>query len=106
VTDVAGSNGVAGVTADIDLILAQVEALRQLASDRDKAQDKARVYDFSIRWGALLSGRLERLEIFYRRDELTPDEQARYAELKSQLREVLPLAEQLKIGHPTVPLDS
>lgn len=105
-TDVANSNGVAGVATDVDMILAEVEALRELAADPEKAQDKARVYDFSIRWGALLSGRLERVEHYHRRGDLTPDEQARYAELKSQLREVLPLAEQLKIGRPTVPLDN
>lgn len=105
-TDVADSNGVAGVATDIDLILAEIEALRQLSSDPDKGQDKGRVYDFSIRWGALLSGRLERLEHYHRRGELTPDEQQRYAGLKAQLREVLPLAEQLRVGRPTVPLDS
>lgn len=105
-TNVSDSNGVAGVAADVDMILAAVETLRELASDPDKGQDKARIYDFSIRWGALMSGRLERLEHYHRRGELAPDQQRRYAGLKSQLREVLPLVEQLHVGRPTVPLDN
>lgn len=104
-TDEPGSSGVVGVTADIDLILAQTKVLRELASDPDKAQDSARVYDFSIRWGALLSGRLERLAYYHRRGELTHDEQVCYAGLRSELREVLPLVERLGIGRPAVPLD-
>jgi hypothetical protein len=105
VTGELGTSAVVGVTGDIDLIRAQVTALRELASDPDKAPDSARVYDFSIRWGVLLSGRLERLAYYHRRGELTQDEQARYAELRSELREVLPLVERLGLGRPAVSLD-
>lgn len=96
---------IVGVAADIDLIRGQIAALRDLASDPDKAADSARVYDFSIRWGAVLSGRLERLEHYHRRGELSPDDEARYAELRGQLRDILPLAERLDVGRPTVPLE-
>ena len=65
-----GTSGVVGVTGDIDLIRAQVNALRELASDPDKAKDSARVYAFSIRWGVLLAGRVERLGYYHRRGEL------------------------------------
>ncbi len=101
VTDEPRGSGVAGITADIDMVLDQVNALRELASDPGKAQDSARVYDFSIRWGTMLSGRLERLDYYHRRGELTRDEQARYAWLRGELREVLPLAERLGLARPT-----
>lgn len=55
-----------GVDADLGMIASEIEALRDLASDSGEAQDGARVYDFSIRWGILLSGRLKRLERYYR----------------------------------------
>ncbi|RCW45976.1 hypothetical protein DFQ14_102278 [Halopolyspora algeriensis] len=99
------NNGVVGVGADLDSLFAEVEALRELASDSDKARDSARVYDFGIRWGALLSGRLQRLAHYHHRGELTPHEQARYEKLRTELRDVQPLAERLGIARPTIPLE-
>lgn len=98
-------NRVVGVDNDLDLIFAQVQALHELASDPDKAQDSARVYDFSIRWGTLLHGRLERLAYYHGRAQLAPDEQQRYATLRSELRAALPLVERLGLARPSVALD-
>jgi hypothetical protein len=53
----------------------------------------------------LLAGRLERLGYYHRRGEFTQDEQARYAELRSELRDVLPLLERLGLGRPAVSLE-
>jgi hypothetical protein len=92
---------VVGADADLDLIFAQLKALRELASD----SGGGRVYDFSIRWGTLLSGRLERLAYYYHHGELAPDEQARYESLRSELREALPLVELLGLAFPTVLLE-
>ncbi|HWR48195.1 MAG TPA: hypothetical protein VN327_11380 [Pseudonocardiaceae bacterium] len=93
-----------GVDADLDLMFAAVTALRELASDPDKAQDSARVYDFSIRWGTLLHGRLERLAYYHGRGELAPQEQERYQALRSELRLSLPLVERLGLARPRVAL--
>jgi hypothetical protein len=105
VSDQTARSRVVGADADLDLLFSQIDALRQLASDPKAAQDSARVYDFSIRWGTLLHGRLERLAYYHSRGELTPDEQARYQSLRSQLRETLPLVKRLGLASPTVPLD-
>jgi hypothetical protein len=94
---------VPGVDADLDLMIAVVKALRDLTSDPDKAQDSARVYDFSIRWGTLLHGRLERLAYYHGRGELTPQQQERYQALCTQLRHSLPLIERLGLARPGLP---
>ena len=94
-----------GIDTDLSMIFAETEALRELASDPDKAEDGGRVYDFSIRWGVLMSGRLKRLEYYYRVGDLTKDEERRYRELRRELKDVTLLTERLGISRPTVPLE-
>jgi hypothetical protein len=96
---------VVGVDADLDVLFDQVKQLRELACNLDKARDSARIYDFSIRWGTFLRGRLERLAYYYSRAALTHDERARYQALCMQLRQVLPLVGQLGLARPNVALD-
>lgn len=103
-SDEPASSRVVAAHADLDLMFAQVTALRELASDPDKAQDSARVYDFSIRWGTLVHGRLERLAYYHGRGELTLDEQARYESLRRELREALPLLERFGLARPSAAL--
>ncbi len=93
------------VDDDISRIAAEIAALRKLASDPEKAEDGARVYDFSIRWGVLLSGRLKRLEHYYRLGQLTEGQESRYRELRREFREAMPLIERLGLGRPRVPLE-
>jgi hypothetical protein len=95
--------GPPGIDRDMDMISAGVEELRQLASDQQKAQDSARIYDFSIRWGVLMSGRLKRLEHYHRTGELTQKQEIRYGELREELREAAPRAERLGVARPTIP---
>lgn len=97
--------GPPGIEEDLDMVAAGIRALRELALDPVGSESGARVYDFSIRWGVLMSGRLKRLEHYYRVAELTGDHERRYRELRRDLREAKPLAEGLGIGGPTVPLD-
>jgi hypothetical protein len=98
VTDETVTSRVVGADADLDLMFAQIKALRKLAMDPDAAQGSARVYDFSIRWGTLLHGRLERLAYYHSRGELEPDEQGRYEVLCCELREALPLVKRLGLA--------
>ncbi len=95
------SSGPPGIDRDMGMISAALLELRQLSSDQQKAQDGARIYDFSIRWGVLLSGRLERLEYFHQAGELTRDQEDRYRQLKQELGEAAPQAESLGIARPT-----
>lgn len=98
--DELGTSRVAGIDADLDLLFAQLKALRELAADPEKSHDSARIYDFSIRWGTLIHGRLERLAYYHDRAALTPDEQTRYQTLRSELRGALPLIDQLGLVRP------
>jgi len=100
------SGRVVGVDADLDVLFDQIKQLRELAGDPDRARDSARVYDFSIRWGTFLRGRLERLDYYYSRGTLTTGEQARYQDLRTELRRALPLVQQLGLGCPNVALDN
>jgi hypothetical protein len=103
-TDEPGA-GRPGIDKDLGMLFAELRALRELASDPAGSEDGARVYDFSIRWGVLMSGRLKRLEHYYRAGELTEDQKRRYRELRRDLKEAVPLTERLGIGRPTVPLE-
>lgn len=87
------------------MVAAEVAALRELASDSDKARDVARIYDFSIRWGVLMSGRLLRLEHYYRQEDLTRQQKRRYESLRRELNEAKPLIERLGLTRPAVPLE-
>jgi hypothetical protein len=99
------SKGRPGIDADLSIVSAQTEALRELASDPARAEDGSRVYDFSVRWGTLMSGRLKRLEHYYRAGELTEDQERRYRELRHELKDAKPLTDRLDISPPTVPLE-
>jgi hypothetical protein len=97
--------GPPGIDEDLSLVAAGIGALRELALDPVGSEDDAKVYDFSIRWGVLMSGRLKRLEHYHRARELTQEQERGYRELRRDLKEAAPLAEGLGIGRPTVPLE-
>ena len=96
--------GPPGIGTDLAMIFAETGALRELASDPEGAEDGARIYDFNVRWGTLMSGRLLRLERYHRAGELTQDQERGYRELRNELKEVTPLIEHLGVARPTVPL--
>jgi hypothetical protein len=96
---------VAGADTDLDLLFEEVKALRELAEDQDKARDDNRVYAFSIRWGALVFGRLERLAYYDDGNALPAQAQQRYDSLVTELRELLPVMDKLGIARPKVPLN-
>lgn len=87
------------------MVAAGIAALRELASDPTGSKDGARIYDFSIRWGVLMSGRLKRLEYYYRAGELTEEQERGYRRLRQALEEATPQMERLGVGRPTVPLE-
>lgn len=89
-----------GIDGDIEMISAALEELRQLASGRMNAQDDAKIYDFSIRWGVLMAGRLKRLEHYNRAGDLSQDQVRRYRELRRELDEAAPQAERLGLARP------
>jgi hypothetical protein len=96
------SAGPPGIDRDLGIISAALEELRQLASDEQKAQDGAKIYDFSIRWGVMLSGRLQRLDHYHQAGELTRDQEISFRELRGELKDIAPQAERLGIARPTI----
>lgn len=97
--------GPTGIDTDVSMIASEAEALRELTSDPAQAEDGWKIYDFSIRWGMLISGRLKRLEYYYRAGELTGDQERRYRGLRRQLQDIMPQIERLGLGRPTVPFE-
>ncbi len=97
--------GPPGIDKDMSAVADGIRGLRELALDPVGSEDGARIYDFSIRWGVLMSGRLKRLEHYYRTKELTEEQERAYRRLRGDLEEATPLAEGLGIGRPTVPLE-
>lgn len=86
---------------DLDLIFAAADTLDELAADPDAAGDRARIYDFSIRWGVLLAGRLHRLEHYAAQGALSSEEKERYDVLVQRLRAASATAQRLGLTRPT-----
>jgi len=99
-TTARDADPVPGVAADLDRAFAEVAALRALGEAEDRRHDEARVYDASIRWGALVAGRLHRLALLSGRGALGAPERARYAELEEELRTLGPLLDRLGLPRP------
>ncbi len=97
--------GPPGIDEDMGAVADGIRGLRELALDPVASEDGTRVYDFSIRWGVLMAGRLKRLEHYYRAAELTEEQERAYRRLRGDLEEATPLAEGLGIGRPNVPLE-
>ena len=97
--------GPSGIERDLDMLFAATGALRELASDPEKAQDGSKIYDFNVRWGTLMAGRLIRLEHYHREGELTEKQEGRYSELRRKLKDAMPMIESLGVSRPTVPLE-
>lgn len=99
------NNAPTGIEADLEMIFVELGTLGGLASDPEKSGDGWRVYDFSIRWGALMSGRLLRLEHYHQTGELAEGQERRYGDVKQQLQDAMPEIERLGLAPPRVPLD-
>ena len=97
--------GPPGIDRDLEMVFIATEALGELAADPQKSQDGSRIYDFNIRWGTLMSGRLMRLEYYYGAGKLTQDQERRYRKLRRELQDATPMIESLGISRLTVPLE-
>ena len=97
--------GPPGIDRDIGMVSAALEDLHRLASDEQQARDGAKTYDFSIRWGVVLSGRLERLDHYLREGRLTEHQRSNYQQLRRDLKDATPAMERLGLGKPRVPLE-
>ncbi|WP_182347427.1 hypothetical protein [Tomitella gaofuii] len=106
-----------GVDVDLGMLETAVDGLREMADaraggkSRGKQQsegdsgDEGAVYAFSIRWGTLIFGRLERLEHYSRAGRLGQDGQRRFASLRRALHELEPAMRTFGVAVPAITLD-
>jgi hypothetical protein len=86
---------------DMEVLTEQIEALRQLEAERRvESVSEARRYDFSIRWGTALAGRLRRLVHYSSRGMLTDADDRRYQTLCSELRNLSDLIDRFDLAQP------
>lgn len=89
------------VDNDIALITRQITALRELAKrDDEEPISESQRYDFSIRWGTVLAGRLRRLRHYSSLGRLDDADVRRFHALRDELRALSHLVDRFRLAHP------
>lgn len=90
--------GPISIDDDLEFLNEQIEALKELG--RLDEVSEGQLYDFSIRWGAALSGRLRRLVYFSSGGMLDEAGESRFQSLCAELRSVSDLIERFDVARP------
>ncbi len=86
---------------DVELIRQQINALRELAKlDDQEAISEGQRYDFSIRWGTVLAGRLRRLVHYSSLGRLDDADERRFHALRDELRTLSHLIDRFRLASP------
>ncbi|HEY1842537.1 MAG TPA: hypothetical protein VGG53_20415 [Mycobacterium sp.] len=85
---------------DVEWLTEQIEALKQLGRQDDV--DEGQKYDFSIRWGTALAGRLPRLVHYSSRGLLDEADQRRFDALCDELRGLSDLIDRIGLTRPVL----
>ncbi len=86
---------------DVELITQQIKALKELAKkDDEEAISEGQRYDFSIRWGTVLAGRLRRLVHYSSLGRLDDADERRFQVLRDELRTLSHLIERFRLASP------
>ncbi|MBA2447187.1 MAG: hypothetical protein H0V51_04080 [Chloroflexi bacterium] len=101
---VATSNVALRIEQGLGALIAEVNDLPNLAKEWEELPDWNRA-SISLDWDHLLADYLTELERVYRGGAMTPDQQARYRELRCKIRAALPLFERLRFLPIPVPLE-
>jgi hypothetical protein len=84
---------------DVELITEQIKALKELAQADDEAPiTEGRRYDFSIRWGTVLAGRLRRLVHNSSLGRLSDADVRRFHALCDELRTLSHLIDRFRLA--------
>lgn len=83
---------------DVEWLTEQIQALKQLGR-QDEVTDGEK-YDFSIRWGTALAGRLPRLVHYSSRGLLGEADERRFQMLCDELRELSDLIDRIGLTQP------
>jgi hypothetical protein len=87
-----------GIDDDIELLTEQMAALRELGRKEDV--DGETIYDFSIRWGTALAGRLRRLVYYSSSGMLTDADERRFQSLCDEMRALSELIDRFNLARP------
>ncbi len=86
---------------DVELITRQIKALKELGKRDDEAPiTEGQRYDFSIRWGTVLAGRLRRLVHYSSLGRLDDADERRFRALRDELRTVAHLIDRFRLAQP------
>jgi hypothetical protein len=83
---------------DVELLTEQIEALKALGEQGEVSGN--RIYDFSIRWGTALSGRLPRLVHYSWLGLLDEADESRFRALCTELRGLSDLITRFELAQP------
>lgn len=86
------------IDEDVELLREQIEALKKLGRQDDVSDGE--IYDFSIRWGTALAGRLPRLVHYDDQGLLDQAAQREFHGLCHELRELTELAVRFGLTEP------
>lgn len=86
------------IDADVKLLTEQIKALKALGEMDEVGEN--RVYDFSIRWGTALAGRLARLVHYSSLGLLDDADERRFQSVCDELRGVSDLIDRFELAHP------
>jgi hypothetical protein len=86
---------------DVELITGQIKALTELAKkDYEEPISEGQRYDFSIRWGTVLAGRLRRLVHYSSLGLLNDADERRFGELRDELHTLSHLIDRFRLAQP------
>ncbi|MCV7077559.1 hypothetical protein [Mycobacterium szulgai] len=88
-----------GVDDDLEQLGEQITALRELGQRDDEISDE-QIYDFSIRWGTALAGRLRRLAHYSALGLLDAADEVGFHTLRKELDEVSTLIDRFNLSRP------
>lgn len=87
-----------GIDDDFEWINEQIHALKQLGKKEEL--DEGESYDFNIRWGTALAGRLRRLVHYSAQGILNEADERRFQSLCDELRGLSELIDRFDLTHP------
>jgi hypothetical protein len=86
---------------DVELITEQIKALKELGQkDAEAPISEGQRYDFSIRWGTVLAGRLRRLVHYSSLGRLDDMDERRFHALCDELRTLSHLIDRFRLAQP------
>lgn len=95
------TRGSVEIDNDVELITGQIKALKRLAKkDDEEAISEGQRYDFSIRWGTVLAGRLRRLVHYSSLGRLDDADERRFRALCDELRTLSHLIDRFRLAAP------